>query len=450
MLPVLALVGRPNVGKSTLFNRLSASHNALVADVPGLTRDRHYGYAMLAERRVMVVDTGGLAAEGGLAEAAEQQTWQAVDEADCVLFMVDARSGLAPADEMLARRLRMTGRPVLLVANKAEGLPEGELAEFHALGFDHVIAASAKRGSGMAELVGAAAGNLPIGGEDRSDNDALSVAVIGRPNVGKSTLLNRLLGEQRLLATDVPGTTRDAIRVPLERRGHRYVFIDTAGFRRRANVEEGAERLGVLAAIRALEAAEVALVMADAREGITGQDQRLVRLALERGRAVVIALNKWDGIDPDARHHATVSSERKLAFVPFARRLHISALRGSGLGELMQAVNEAGDALRADMTTPDLNRVLQGLTEATPPPLVRGRRVKLRYAHQVGKAPPRIRIHGTQAGRLPAAYKRYLAAGFRDAFELAGVPLALEFRSPSNPYADKPRRPSARRRRKRR
>ncbi|MDN5865134.1 MAG: ribosome biogenesis GTPase Der [Gammaproteobacteria bacterium] len=436
MVPVLALVGRPNTGKSTLFNRLTNSRNALVAELPGLTRDRHYGYATIADRRVMIVDTGGLAGEDELAVAAEAQTWQAVAEAHCILFLVDARSGLVPADETLAQRLRERGKPLLLVANKCEGLPPGALAEFHALGFSEVIPLSAKRGSGLSRLTAALAANLPDLPEVEADDPpGLPVAVIGRPNVGKSTLLNRLIGEEGLLATDIPGTTRDAIRIPVERDGKHYLFIDTAGFRRRSQVKEGAERLGVLAAVRALEAARVAVIMTDAREGITGQDQRLARLALERGRAVVIALNKWDGIEPDARHHAQVSSERRFAFVPFARQLQISALHGSGLEKLMKAVDEAGRADAADLPTPDLNRVLQQLVAHTPPPLVHGRRIKLRYAHQAGRSPPRIRIHGTQAEKLPAAYRRYLAAGFRDAFELEGVPLTLDFKSAPNPYS---------------
>ncbi|MGH8272979.1 MAG: ribosome biogenesis GTPase Der [Gammaproteobacteria bacterium] len=447
MLPVLALVGRPNVGKSTLFNHLTASRNALVADVPGLTRDRHYGYATIDERRVLVVDTGGLAGESELAAAAETQTWRAVDEADRVLLLVDARSGLVPADTELAGRLRAMGKLVYLIANKAEGLPPGELAEFHALGFPAVYPVSAKRGSGIAALTSALAEGLPT--ETPTDEEAeqgLAVSIIGRPNVGKSTLVNRLLGEERLLATDIPGTTRDAIRVPLERKGKHYLLIDTAGFRRRSHVEAGGERLGVLAGIRALEEASVAVVMTDAREGVTGQDQRLVRLALERGRAVVIALNKWDGIEAEARHHALASSERRFTFAPFVRQIQLSALQGTGIGRLLEAVDEAGRAVAAEFATPDLNRVLQRLVAETQPPLVRGRRIKLRYAHQSGKRPPRIRIHGTQAERLPAAYRRYLAAGFREAFALAGVPLALEFKSPANPYADKPRTPRSRRR----
>lgn len=447
MLPVLTLVGRPNVGKSTLFNRLTASRNALVADVPGLTRDRHYGYAAFGDRQVLVVDTGGLAGESALAAAAEAQTSQAIGEADRVLFLVDARSGLVPADAELAERLRALGKPVFLIANKAEGLPPGELAEFYALGFPAVYPVSAKRGSGMTALITDLAEGLPAGVPAAEEVErGLAVGIIGRPNVGKSTLVNWLLGENRLLATDIPGTTRDAIRVPLERNGRRYLLIDTAGFRRRARVEAGGERLGVLAGIRALEEASVAVVMTDAREGITGQDQRLVRLALERGRAVVIALNKWDGIEAEARHHALASSERRFTFAPFARRIQLSALQGTGIGRLLEAVDEAGRAAVAEFATPDLNRVLQRLVAETPPPLVRGRRIKLRYAHQSGKRPPRIRIHGTQAERLPAGYRRYLAAGFREAFALAGVPLALEFKSPPNPYADRPRSPRPRRR----
>ncbi len=450
-LPVIALVGRPNAGKSTLFNRLTASHAALVADLPGLTRDRHYGYGELGGRRVVLVDTGGLAGETELAVAAEAQTWRAVAEADTVLFLVDARAGLTAADADLAKRLRASGKPTFLVANKAEGLEEARLGEFHALGFSPLFPLSAKRGSGVAAMAAALSGYLspPAIGEE-SPPPGLAVAVIGRPNVGKSTLANRLLGEERLLASDVPGTTRDAIHVPFTRNGKNYILIDTAGFRRRARVETGAERLGVLAAIAALEEASVAVVMADAREGVTGQDQRLVRLALERGRAAVIALNKWDGLAPDGRHHAEASAERRLSFAPFVRRVQLSALHGTGIGALWQAVDEAGAASEAEFATPDLNRVLQRLVAETPPPLVRGRRVKLRYAHQSGGRPPKIRIHGTQAGRLPAAYRRYLAAGFREAFALAGVPLVLEFKSPPNPYADKPRPRHPRGRRSRR
>ncbi len=446
MLSVVALVGRPNVGKSTLFNRLTATRDALVADMPGLTRDRQYGYAQIGAKTAMLVDTGGMAGEGGLAEAAEAQTWQAISEADQVLFMVDARIGLTPSDMELAQRLRASGHSVWLLVNKSEGLESADLAEFHALGFPRLFPVSAERGSGLPALIEALEPELaateeeaPAGGV--GSTDALPVTVIGRPNVGKSTLVNRLLGEERLVASDVPGTTRDAIRVPLVRDGRHYVLIDTAGFRRRTSVgEEGPERLGVLAAVRALESATVAIVMTDASEGVTSQDQRLIRLALERGRAVVVALNKWDGLDTDTRHHATVTAERKLAFAPYVRQLHISALKGSGLRELMRAVDEAGRAARVELTTARLNRVLEGLVADNPPPLVRGRRIKLRYAHPAGSVPPRIVISGTQVDRLPASYKRYLANGFREAFALAGVPLGLQFEAPPNPYAGRPSR----------
>lgn len=448
MLPVVALVGRPNVGKSTLFNRLTATRDALVADVPGLTRDRQYGYAKIGDRTAMLVDTGGLAGEGGLAEAAEIQTWQAISEADQVLFMVDARAGVTPPDIELAQRLRRSGQDVWLLVNKTEGLRPDELAEFHALGFPRLFAISAERGSGMPAFAAALEPELAAAEDESPETDAaaelagaLPVTVIGRPNVGKSTLVNRLLGEERLVASDVPGTTRDAIRVPLVRDGRQYVLIDTAGFRRRTSVgDEGPERLGVLAAVRALESATVAVVMTDATEGITSQDQRLIRLALERGRAVVVALNKWDGLDGDTRHHATVSAERKLAFAPYVRQLHVSALKGSGLRELMKAVDEAGRSARAELTTARLNRVLEDLVADNPPPLVRGRRIKLRYAHPAGSLPPRIVISGTQVDRLPASYKRYLANGFREAFLLTGVPLVLQFEAPPNPYAGRPSR----------
>ncbi len=435
MLPVIAIVGRPNVGKSTLFNRLTATRLALVADLPGLTRDRQYGYADISGKRAVLIDTGGLGAEGGLAEAAEVQTWQAVEEADLVLFVVDARTGMTPADAELSRRLRTSGKPVWLLANKTEGLDPAAYAELYGLGFPRLFPVSAERGSGMPALAEAVSEMLPQPSAPPAPEEGLAVTIVGRPNVGKSTLVNRLLGEQRVVASDVPGTTRDAVRVSLTRDGRRYLLIDTAGFRRRSNVEPGAERLGVLAAVRALEEAAVAIVMTDAQEGVTVQDQRLVRLALERGRGVVIAMNKCDGLAPDARYHAEVSASRRLAFAPFVRRIRLSALHGTGLAELMAAVDEAGAAAQREFGTAELNRILETLVAVNPPPLVRGRRVKLRYAHPAGHSPPRITVHGTQADRLPAAYRRYLTAGFRDALSLPAVPLELEFRAPPNPYA---------------
>lgn len=413
----------------------------MVADMPGLTRDRQYGYATLGDRRVLLVDTGGLGAETELGIEAEAQTWRAVQEAEHVFFIVDARTGLVPADEDIAKHLRVSGKPIWLLVNKSEGLPEAALAEFHRLGFERVFSISAARGSGIPGLARAMPQAFPSSKEEvPRDEHGLTVTVIGRPNVGKSTLVNRLLGEQRVLTSQAPGTTRDAVRIPLTRDESRYVLVDTAGLRRRASIESGAERLGVLAALRALEGAVVAIVVTDASEGVTTQDQRLVRLALERGRGVVVALNKWDHLPPDRRRHALATAERLFAFAPFVTRVQLSALHGTGVGELMAAVDETGAAVRLHLPTPELNRVLAELVGGRPPPVVGGRRVKLRYAHQGGVGPPRIVVHGTQAGRLPAAYRRYLASGFRDAFRLTGVPLQLEFRSPPNPYAGRRRR----------
>ncbi len=441
MLPVIALVGRPNVGKSTLFNRLTASRQALVADLPGLTRDRQYGYANLGGHRVLLVDTGGLAGEGELAEVAEVQTWQAVAEAGQILFLVDSRAGLSPTDERLGERLRGTGKPIWLLANKAEGLPPEALSEFHKLGFARFHPISARRGDGVTGLIETLVKTWPQAEDEplKQEDNRLAVTIIGRPNVGKSTLINRLLGEERVLASAVPGTTRDAIRVPLERSGRKYLLIDTAGFRRRARVEAGAERLGVVAAISALENAMVAIVMSDASEGITAQDQRLIRLALERGRAVVIALNKWDGLTREARDNTQASAERRLGFAPFVRRVRLSALHGTGIGEMMAAVDEAGKAMNKEFTTGEVNRVLERLVIKNQPPIIRGRRIKLRYAHPAGSCPPRIVIHGSQVKRLPDTYRRYLAAGFREAFKVLGAPLILDFQSPTNPYVDEPR-----------
>ncbi len=459
-LPVIALVGRPNVGKSTLFNRLTRTRDALVADLPGLTRDRIYGKGRVGPRPCIVVDTGGLTGdEEGLEGQMARQAWRAVEEADVVVFLVDARDGLTAADELVAERLRRTGKPVVLAVNKAERMsPAVAAAEFHALGLGEPLAISAAHGQGVGLLVERALGMAPVqAGEEAADGAAgapepeggetgrVRVAVVGRPNVGKSTLVNRLLGEERMVASDRPGTTRDAVRIDFERDGEAYTLIDTAGVRRRARVKEAVEKFSVIKALQAMEAAQVVILVIDAREGVTEQDATLLGHAVEAGRGLVVAVNKWDGLAPDQRERVRAEVERRLAFADFAPVRYISALHGSGLGELMAAVRQVADSAARRLPTPRLTRVLQEAVTAHPPPLGRGRRrIKLRYAHQGGQNPPVIVIHGTQAERLPAAYQRYLAKRFREAFGLVGTPLRLELRSGENPYAGRPTRPRRR------
>lgn len=436
MSATLALVGRPNVGKSTLFNRLTASRRALVAELPGLTRDRQYGYALIDGQNVLVIDTGGLVGEGGLAEAAEAQTWTAVSESDAVLFLVDARSGIDAADEIIANRLRESGKPVWLLANKVEGLNQEQWSDVYRLGFQRVYGVSAKRGVGLDRLKHDLIDQLPSVDEALAEHDdgELKISVMGRPNVGKSTLINRLLGENRVLASSTPGTTRDAIYVPLERGSQRYLLIDTAGFRRRSRIDSSPEKLSISAGLRALEDAMVAIVVIDSSEGITAQDQRLIRLALERGRGIVVAQNKWDGLSPEQKNHVLRTLELRLDFAPFVPRVRISALYGTGLGDLMKAVDSVGKSMHQVYSTGELNRILERLVESNPPPMVRGRRIKLRYVHPIGDAPPHLVIHGSQTGRLADSYKRYLASGFRRTLGLVGVPLLLDFKTEENPY----------------
>lgn len=456
-LPVIALVGRPNVGKSTLFNRLTRTRDALVADLPGLTRDRIYGKGRVGPRPYIVVDTGGLTGEEeGLEGQMARQAWRAVEEADVVVFLVDARDGLTAADELVAGRLRRTGKPVVLAVNKAERMsPAVAAAEFHALGLGEPLAISAAHGQGVGLLVERALGLAPVeAGEEAADGapepeggetGRVRVAVVGRPNVGKSTLVNRLLGEERMVASDRPGTTRDAVRIDFERDGEAYTLIDTAGVRRRARVREAVEKFSVIKALQAMEAAQVVILVIDAREGVTEQDATLLGHAVEAGRGLVVAVNKWDGLAPDQRERVRAEVERRLAFADFAPVRCISALHGSGLGELMAAVREVADSSARRLPTPRLTRVLQEAVTAHPPPLAGGRRrIRLRYAHQGGQNPPVIVIHGTQAERLPAAYRRYLAKRFREAFGLVGTPIRLELRSGENPYAGRPPRPRRR------
>jgi GTP-binding protein len=454
VLPVIALVGRPNVGKSTLFNAITRTRDALVADLPGLTRDRKYGYAQVGGRRCVVVDTGGLVeTTQGIEQLMAEQTLKAVAEADRVLFLVDARAGCTPEDLHVAGVLRRSGRPVLVVANKAESLdPDIAAADFHQLGFGAPVAISASHGEGVGPLVGQALDGLPIP-EDSSESlgeDGIRVAVVGRPNVGKSTLINRLIGEERLLAFDEPGTTRDAVRVPFERDGVRYTLIDTAGVRRRARVSETVEKFSIVKTLQAIEDAHVVVGVLDAHESIAEQDASLLGLVAERGRAMVIAVNKWDGIPPDQREAIRDGLDLRLDFLTFAPVHFISARHGSGVGELLGMVRTAYDAAMRELPTKELTSALEQAVIAHQPPLVRGRRIKLRYAHQGGRNPPVVVIHGNQTQHVPQAYRRYLENFFRERFRLRGTPMRIEFRTDENPFADRRNELTPRQVRKRR
>lgn len=437
-LPVVVLVGRPNVGKSTLFNRLTGSRDALVADRPGVTRDRHYGYAMAGGRRFLVVDTGGLGVDDvAIDELARRQTEIALAEADAVLFVVDAGDGLTSGDETIADRLRRVDVPVYVVVNKSEGrAPDTAAAEFHALGLGEPRPVSAKHGDRMSALAAEVAAALPDlpAPEDAGEEPPLRMAVLGRPNAGKSTLVNRLLGEERMLALDEPGTTRDAVAADFEFDGRAFTVVDTAGVRRRSRIEDPLEKFSVIKALQAAEAAEVVVLMIDARAGVAAQDARLLGLIVERGRAAVIAVNKWDDLERDAREHIRTDLEVRLPFLDMLPVCFISAKHGSGLRELMQAVTRAREAAAADLSTAELTRVLERSVAAHAPAAVQGRRIKLRYAHQGGRFPPRIVIHGNRTEHLSREYKRYLMRRFREAFDLYGTPIELVFRSGDNPY----------------
>ncbi|MEJ2515692.1 MAG: ribosome biogenesis GTPase Der [Gammaproteobacteria bacterium] len=452
MLPVVALVGRPNVGKSTLFNYLTRTRDAIVADLPGLTRDRQYGFGRLGPVPFVVVDTGGLSGdEDGLDGLMARQTLRALDEADVVLFLVDGREGLTAADEQIADLLRRRGAAARIVVNKAEGLPaETAAAEFYALGLGEPAVISAAHGDNVRALMEAVLGPYPEEPEAPAEpGGAVRTAVIGRPNVGKSTLINRLIGEDRLVAFDQPGTTRDAVDVPFQRDGRQYVLVDTAGVRRRGRVHEAVEKFSVIKTLKAIDDASVVIAVLDAREGVTDQDANLLGLAAERGRAMVVAVNKWDGLSADQRDTVRRQLELKLPFLDYAPVHFISALHGTGVGDLLSLVDSAHDAAHRDLPTPELTRVLADAVTAHQPPIVRGRRIRLRYAHQGGRNPPVIVVHGTQAERLPAAYRRYLANVFRRAFDLAGTPVRVELRSPDNPYAGRRNTLTPRQRRKR-
>jgi len=444
MLPVIALVGRPNVGKSTLFNRLTRTRDALVADYPGLTRDRQYGNGKLGERPYIVVDTGGLVGdEQGLDGLMARQVWLAVEEADAVLFLLDARDGINLSDQQIAQRLRRTGKPVYLVLNKVDGQDVASItADAYGLGLGESHAIAAVQGSGVVKLIDQVLAELPMGeaaGEEpAAESSGIRIAVVGRPNVGKSTLINRMLGEQRVLAYDQPGTTRDSIYIPFERDGERYTLIDTAGVRRRSRIDEAIEKFSVIKTLQAINDAHVAVLVLDAHSGeVAEQDATLAGHILESGTAVVVAVNKWDGLDDSQRQWFREQLDRRLPFLRFAERYFISALHGSGVGDLFAAVQTAYRASTANLGTSELNRLLEQAVHEHQPPLAQGRRIKLRYAHQGGQNPPVIVIHGNQTSRLPDAYKRYLNNYFRNALHLVGTPIKLEFRTGDNPYKDR-------------
>ncbi len=438
MLPVIALVGRPNVGKSTLFNRLTRSRDALVADQPGLTRDRQYGVGQVGDRPYVVVDTGGISGDReGVEVLMDRQVRLAMDEADHIFYLVDAREGMAGADEQIAGELRKTGKPVTVVANKGESLhPDVAGIEFHALGMGRPVPVSAAHGGGVKPLMKLVLKHFPPADEEMDSvrNPGVQIAVIGRPNVGKSTLINRLLGEERLVAFDKPGTTRDSIFVPFEHEDEQYTLIDTAGVRRRSRIDQGIEKFSVIKALQAMAAANVVLLVLDAHQGVSEQDATLAGHVLESGRALVLLINKWDGLHSEQRDRIKSELERKLSFLEFAEVHFISALHGSGVGSLMRAVNAAFKAATSNLKTADLTRILQQMVIEHQPPMVRGRRIKLRYAHQGGKNPPLIVIHGNQTDAVPATYQRYLVNRFRKTFKLWGTPVRIEFRTGGNPF----------------
>ncbi|WED21338.1 ribosome biogenesis GTPase Der [Vibrio sp. JC009] len=471
MIPVVALVGRPNVGKSTLFNRLTRTRDALVADFPGLTRDRKYGQAKLGEHEFIVIDTGGIdGTEEGVETKMAEQSLAAIDEADVVLFMVDGRAGLTVADEAIAMHLRKLEKPAMLVVNKVDGIDaDAASAEFWQLGMDNMYQIAAAHGRGVGalidralnpfaeEMIEQAKGEIEdlTGFEDaeeekldyteeeaeaefnRLQDQPIKLAIIGRPNVGKSTLTNRILGEERVVVYDMPGTTRDSIYIPMERDGREYVLIDTAGVRRRKRINETVEKFSVVKTLKAVEDANVVLLVIDARENISDQDLSLLGFALNAGRSIVIAVNKWDGLDSEVKEYVKKELDRRLGFVDFARIHFISALHGTGVGHLFESVQEAYKSATTRVGTSVLTRIMKMATDDHQPPLVRGRRVKLKYAHAGGYNPPIVVIHGNQVNELPDSYKRYLMNYYRRSLEIMGTPIRIQFQSSENPYENK-------------
>jgi len=440
-LPVIALVGRPNVGKSTLFNYLTRTRDALVADYPGLTRDRKYGRVKRGEKAYLLVDTGGITDDvDGIDSVAKRQVQIALEEADVVLFLVDVREGMNSADEAITEMLRKLDKPVILVANKIDGInADIATAEFHRLGIGEPVSIAAAHGRGVNELLQRVSALLPEEEEpteEQLQDQGVAIAIVGRPNVGKSTLVNRLLGEERVVVFDEPGTTRDSVYIPFERDGKKYTLIDTAGMRRRAKVTLVVEKFSIIKALQSVEKANVVIYLIDASEGITDQDQHLLGMVLDAGRALIIGFNKWDGLTHDQRELIKRQTAVKLPFLDFAEKHSISALHGSGVGKLFDVVHKLYDAAMVDMSTSVLTQILKDAMAAHQPPQVHGRRVKLKHAHQGGRNPPIIVVHGNQTESLPDAYERYLINYYRQKLKLEGTPIRIVFKSPKNPFKE--------------
>jgi GTP-binding protein len=439
MIPVIALVGRPNVGKSTLFNRLTKTQNALVANFPGLTRDRQYGAAQFGSRHFIVIDTAGITGqEEGIDSALAQQSRQAIDEADAVLFMLDAREGLTAIDEQLAQQLRVLNKPIFLVANKIDGVDEDvALGELYRLGADRIFPTTATHGRGIKPLLEHVLGLFPEEAPTSGEvlDPGIKIAIVGRPNVGKSTLVNRLLGEERVVVYDHPGTTRDSIYIRYQRDEEVFTLIDTAGVRRRKSVSEVVEKFSSVKSLKAIDDAHVVVLVMDASEGVVDQDLHLLGHTIEAGRALVVAVNKWDGLAADHKHQVKATLERRLQFVDYAQIHFISALHGTGVGHLYDSVRAAYRAATQKLQTHRLTEILERAVFDHAPPLVHGRRIKLRYAHSGGNNPPLIIIHGNQTESVPAGYQRYLENVFRRELKLVGTPVRVEFRTSENPFA---------------
>lgn len=439
MIPVIAIVGRPNVGKSTLFNCLTRSRAALVSDMPGMTRDRQYGEGKIGDHHFIVIDTGGITdEEGPIDKLTTQQALQAISEADKILFMVDCRAGVMPADQLVLDKLRaLNKKNISLVVNKTEGLEsEIAVADFYRLGFGEPLPIASAHGAGITELINTVFAHDEAQPQDENiiDESSIRLAIIGRPNVGKSTLINRMLGEERVIVYDQPGTTRDSISIPLERFGKHYTLIDTAGVRRRGKIFEATEKFSVVKTLQAIEATQVVLFVMDAREGVTDHDLRLLGFILESGKALVVAINKWDGMTIAEKDEVRSTMDRRLVFLSFVRIHTISALHGTGVGNLFASIDEAYLSATKKLSTPRLTKILQEAVVQHTPPLVSGRRIKLRYAHPGGHNPPVIVIHGNQVSSLPDSYKRYLAATFQTRLKLKGTPVRIELKSGENPF----------------